>query len=232
MYQPNGKVYKAHFYTPDEAAWIAEVMLDRWYDDCVEGWMSDNHEDMYCSENKVKNFLNSIGYMLLQSNQKTNLASGIIEHRKEMAIGERELPMSLCSFDIENAVYAKSGKPPAEEGAPAESAEVPPKRSKKTFKGSGRYDRVAAICKAEGCTPDDFLFLTVDTDGVFILYGQLYRIDESVEPYQPKAVGDDLLYDMDKVVCVKNKRGGYSFYDQELNPIAADGIRPVYGVRK
>lgn len=152
------------------------------------------------------------------SNQKANLENGIIEHRKEVAIGDREIPMSSCSFDASDMVYAKRGKPSSE--MPAAGFDDQAKRPAKP-KGSRSQPTKSDLIKRikKDCGTNDFLFITVNTENEFQLDGVTYKIDSTVTQYSPKPVKDDLLYDMDKIVCVKNKKGEYNFYDQDYSPI-------------
>lgn len=44
-------------------------------------------------------------------------------------------------------------------------------------------------------------------------------IDPSVEAYAPKSTPLGLLYDMDKVVCVRSRDGVLRFYTAKYDPI-------------
>lgn len=70
-----------------------------------------------------------------------------------------------------------------------------------------------------------FYYPTVNTENCFELSGILYQIDESVSEYKGKIVGEgDVLYDMDKIICVID-RGDTYFFDMNWNEIPANLVR-------
>lgn len=175
----------------------------------------------------MKLFLNSIGYLILLSNQKANLENGVIEHRKEVAIGDKEIPMSACSFDVADMAYAKRGKPSSDmpELGFDDTRDKRPVGKKSTGKQLTRSQIIQQIRK--DCGTNEFHFVSVDTDNCFNLNHVTYRIDSAVTQYSPKQVKDDLLYDMDKIVCVEDKHGGFRFYDQDFSLIDSSLIHMV-----
>lgn len=87
-------------------------MLSGWEPYCERNWISPNHADVFCGENKVKRFLNGLSYFLLLGDTE-----GVVTDYKESMNGKREIPISSCPSHIEDMVYGTGSvlHPPHEE---------------------------------------------------------------------------------------------------------------------
>lgn len=203
-------------------------MLANWSTYCERNWISANHTDVFCGENKVKRFLNGLSYFLLLGDTE-----GMVTDYKESMNGKREIPMSSCPSQIEDMVYGTGSvlHPPTEEEEAAfkmmlKSAEDRLPAKKKAGKPSLRNKKKTALF-AECGKDAELTYASVDTDNRFIYENVIYEIDPAVTEYAAKETPLGLLYDMDKVVCVKSRDGSVSFYTAEYDRISGTNVKKV-----
>jgi len=160
------------------------------------GWLTSSAaaKNKFNIENRVKFYLDCLGYLLLQASHSANQDNGITSLYKEQSKRNRELPHDFVETDFR----VQKQKRPQETGD--RFAYVQSQVSK--------YDRNAEI-----------VYCTVDTDNVFTLHGQEYRIDESVAQYQGKRVNEDMLYDMSRIIVLIEPDGSKRFFDENFDPI-------------
>ena len=170
---------------------------------------------MFTPEQKVKRLLDSLAYYLLLGHTKDIET----EYRKRMH-AKREIPFSSCPGYISDIAYA-SGSTLADRRSDEtlafetmlsmldeanEQREQQPKP--KTPKRERRLQKVMrlGIRNGEWCR--------VDTDGVFLYRGDLYRISDQAVQYAPKNTEYGELYDMDRILISDGK-----FYDMNLDEV-------------
>ncbi len=90
---PAVKGYKVYY--PNGASMAQKLqalhpMLDFWQEYCERNWLSENHENPWCPENKVKKLLDDAGSFLLRCNS----GGFVLSDYKEKRIAEME-----CSLD-------------------------------------------------------------------------------------------------------------------------------------
>ena len=112
---------------------------------------------------------------------------------------KREIPFSSCPGYISDIAYASGS-------TLAEQREQQPKP--KAPKRERRLQKVMrlGIRNGEWCR--------VDTDGVFLYRGDLYRISDQAVQYAPKNTEYGELYDMDRILISDGK-----FYDMNLDEV-------------
>lgn len=75
----------------------ARELLSKWEPYCEKNWISVNHADTFCGENKVKRFFSGLTYFLLLGSTE-----GMVTNYKEIMNGKREIPISSCPSQIED----------------------------------------------------------------------------------------------------------------------------------
>lgn len=160
----------------------------------------------------------------------------IVTDYKNIVRGNSEIPISSCPFYIEDRIYGSGNATPNEAedysfGIMTERLEVEANKRagktkpKKKQKKETRYQKIEKIKKDNpGCK---IFFATVDTNNEFEFLSGKYAISPSVKGYQPKQVGCDLLYDMDKIVVVYSEDNRKFYYDQELFSIDENLIKKI-----
>lgn len=178
---------------------------------------------MFCGENKVKRFFSGLTYFLLLGNTE-----GMVTNYKEMMNGKREIPISSCPSQIEDLVYGTGSvlrSSPEDEAAMFEKTtveETPVKKGKKTVTNE-KAAKIKVLRKE--CGYDALIsYCTVYTDNTFKYDGELYKISNTVEAYAPKKTALGVLYDMDKIICVKCSDGRVCFYTANYDPIDSNLI--------
>lgn len=98
----------------------------------MRNWISANHTDTFCGENKVKRFFSGLTYFLLLGDMED-----VVTNYKDMMNGKREIPISSCP-QIEDLVYGTGtvlhGQTEESEAAfkkIMEETAPPPKKGKK-----------------------------------------------------------------------------------------------------
>lgn len=227
--QPNGIVRKQRVESESERSAVVDEQLHRWSEYCNRNWISVNYGDPFCPENKVKLFLNGLAYFLMLGN-----TGGIVTDYKRVADGKREIPISSCPSYVEDLVYGTgSTLLPANDDEDAvfqatlerldEKAKryCPSRKSKvkKNAHTNTRYDKIRRIKSLIGENAE-FFYPTVNTLNEFTLNGEVYRIDDRVSSYSGKPVGkDDIIYDMDKIICAVCPDGKVYYFDMNMDVI-------------
>lgn len=154
----------------------------------------------------------------------------MVSNYKEMMNGKREIPISSCSPQIEDLVYGTGSvlHPQEDAGNVAESFDIDerPSASKKAGKRMNpeREQKLKQVKKTCGYN-SVFTYCQVDTENCFRYNGQEYEIDESVIDYAPKKTHLGLLYDMDKIICVKSEDGQVRYYTARYDPVDSELVK-------
>ena len=219
MVQPNGNVYRLRTKTEDERRGAVRALCARWENYCTGHWLSDNHEEPYCPENKVKRFLDGLAYFLMLGESR-----GIVTDYKQVRNGDREIPLSSCPPGYEDLVYGggATGVSREEEETLRRAYGHDRKPNKKPCKTPERYARIARLRREYEIR--EWHYPRVDTNGVFQVLGETHRVRESATQYAGKETKEGTLYDMDKVICLELMDGGLRFFDMRLEPIDIDGF--------
>ena len=185
---------------------------------------------MFDPESKVKFMLEGLANIILRPNM-----SGLLTEYQKMKIAKYEIPLSSCASILEDTLYSRHVK--KDNGEEQEKLEMymaetarkfdeekaarlknqPPKRKPKVFPPTRRQK----IEKArETYAVQKFTEAIVNTDNVFKIGNEYYRIPESCQAYAPKKTKDgDVLYDMDKIICGETISGGKVFFDMNIEPV-------------
>ena len=220
---PSMNVYKLRVKDNEERMALVNELCEQWRKYCVDHWLSNNHDEPYCAENRVKRFLDGIAYFMMIGDTK-----GIVTEYREKANANREIPVSNCPSFIEDRIYGGDGAQPTEDDRlyMKQMREELDERAAKIGIGGTRKDRKKQPTKygrlqkiKEQLRPKDFIFPIVDTDGNFTVNGAAYHVADDCEAYQPKQVKDDLLYDMDRVTVAVLPDNSLRFFDMNYEPI-------------
>lgn len=224
--QPNGIVRKQRVESESERSAAVDEQLQRWGEYCNRNWISVNYGDPFCPENKVKLFLNGLAYFLMLGN-----TGGIVTDYKRVADGKREIPISSCPSYVEDLVYgtgstllpANDSENMAFQSTLDKLDEKASKYCSKKKTGKAplthtRYDKIRRIKSLIGKA--DFYYPTVNTFNEFTLDGKVYKIDDCISSYGGKSVGeDDVIYDMDKIICAVCPDGRVYYFDMNMDVI-------------
>lgn len=175
---------------------------------------------MFSPEQKVKLFLDRLGYFLLLGE-----TDGIVTDYKQAMTDKREIPESNCPSFIDNLFYGtggSTGDAAAEEmtrfqtmldalDQRAERYEQKKQTPKKTETLMQKRRRMGI----NGGT-----WYPVDTEGVFWIGRNRYTISDQAVQYQPIATESGDYYPMDRILA-----SGGKFYDMNLDevPVFASG---------
>lgn len=211
----------------DDETWkdvVEKKVLPMWEEYCNTHWISENHEDIYAAEKRVKAFLDRCGYILLQDDP------GDVESKhKEMVRRVREFPISDCPSSMSELLYSSVRTPDEESEAVAESRfgvalnekeeAVPitkrPKRSTKKYEKM-RYDKLTEL---RNKFPNGrFSWARVWTDNTFTSEEHVFQINKALPQYKPKKTREGMYYEMDSVFIIWNDDGVH-LYDQNVDEI-------------
>ena len=186
---------------------------------------------MFDPESKVKFMLEGLANIILRPNM-----SGLLTEYQKMKIAKYEIPLSSCSSMLEDTLYSRHVK--KDNGEEQEKLEIymaetarkfdeeksarlknqPPKKKPKTFPPT-RRQKIERVREEYGV--QKFSEAIVDTDNVFKIGNDYYRIPESCQAYACKKTKDgDVLYDMDKIICGETISGEKVFFDMNIEPVA------------
>ena len=205
---------------------LVRTITEHWKEYCERNWISDNPEDIFCGENKVKVFLNGLGYFLF-----LGAMEGIETDYKKVVRGSRELPMSSCPSYIENTMYGIGSTIKKQEDADAftrvlDTVDAKADKLASYYKRTApqkvkakvsetRYDRFQKILRELGVSKAAFSHARVDTEGRFTYSGHSYCV--TARQYSPEltSAGEE-YFAMDRIVCVD----GIHFYDMEMRDVS------------
>lgn len=232
--QPNGIVKKQRVESESDRSDAVDEQLRRWTEYCNRNWISVNYGDPFCSENKVKLFLNGLAYFLMLGN-----TGGIVTDYKRVADGKREIPISSCPSYVEDLVYGTGSTLLSPNDSENDDFELtldrldkraerfcPNNKTKKKAPTQTRYDKIKRIKALIGSA--EYFYPSVNTENMFKLNGHSYKINDCVSCYSGKQVGtDDILYDMDKIICAVCPDGRTYFFDMNMDIIPNEFINCV-----
>ena len=200
---------------------IEERILKYWSNYCIKNWLSENHDQPYSPEMKVKRLLDRCGTLLLRDvppDERDTLTS-----YKEMVVGSREINVSDCPEAI--AEMLESGCVQLNRLTPDDrlryelltdklDEHMGAKKTNKTrVRPQTRYERLEAIqktypgCSLNGCR--------VDVDGRFEYKGTAYQVDSTQGKYAPRKTRYGDQYDMDRIIAIDVPDGNIRFADQD-----------------
>ncbi len=213
-----------------------EDVLDTWREYIENNWISPQNKknSLFDPESKVKYMLEGLANILLR-----NHMDGILTEYKKMKIGKYEFPFSSCASLFADEIYSEFLKNDngeeerklndlmaemARRYDEAKSAKTRNKpRPAKTFP-STRRQKIERIRKENDVKM--FEFVRVDTNNEFEWRGTYYRIPDYISVYRPKQTKDeDLIYDMDQILCAETEFGKVLFFDMNIEPV--EGITIV-----
>lgn len=221
---PTTNVFKIRVENDRERQEVVAKLCEQWQDYCITHWMSENHEEPYCAENRVKRFLDGMGYFLLRSD-----TSNIISEYMDEMNKNREIPVSSCPDYINDMFYANGQGDVTqaqkeamqslnsyldERARPAKS-----KKKKETSYTLRRNKRKAFEAKYH---PFEYQYPVVDTEGNFTVISNGTEIHLKIsgcKQYEPKMLKDDVLYDMDHIIVANVKEDRFYFFDQNFDPV-------------
>lgn len=155
---------------------------------------------------------------------------------KRVADGKREIPISSCPSYVEDLVYGTGSTlmPSNDDEDVVFQATIerldekakkycPQNKPRKKQLSSTRYDKIKRIHAEIGDA--EFFYPTVDTQNRFVLNNKTFWIDEAVSGYCGKQIGsDDILYDMDKIICAISRDGCIYYFDMNMDSIPNEFI--------
>ena len=230
VFLPSGMRY--NLYDPEDknrVKVVNDILVSRWEEYCNSNWLSDNHEAIDAPEKKVKRFLDGCADFILYCN-----ADDVMTDYKKMKTGKVEIPMSACTSHIENMVFSSREKIDAGHEderfnqtlseiscADKTNAGASKPRQRKSIKKPD-YEKLQAIKRKLQIV--DMRFCTVDTYGEFVYKGSTYHIASWNQTYAPKQVGEDDLYDCDRIVVALSASGEYHYFDPWWNEVPSVDI--------
>ena len=177
---------------------------------------------MYTPESKVKHFLDSLAYFLLLGR-----TDGIETSYRRVMHAKREIPLSSCTSDIDNLLYASNVLTDnAREDEVAQFREMvsrldenaslyeAPKVSKPKIKSRFSKKLKKGISGGK--------WYRVDTEGKFWVGNNQYRVEDNEVQYQPVKTEYGDYYAMDKILYANGK-----FYDMNYDDVK---VRAVGGI--
>lgn len=223
IFLPNGTSCLLPYGDYSEKLGNVKAALEGWQPYLDGNWISTNHTDVFCGENKVKKFLDGLAYYLLIGSED------VVTDYKEFINGKREIPMSSCPSQINDIVYGAGcvlhgqGDDELQTLISAEETQKKKKTPKTKKKCSQRSGNLQAIREMYGSNAQ-LSYCRVDTENRFKYSGKIWQISNDVEAYHPKETPVGLLYDMDIVVAVRTSDGTPAFFDANYLPIPSEKI--------
>lgn len=158
----------------------------------------------------------------------------IVTDYKEIMRGKSEIPISSCPPCVADVLYGSGADPergaddsffrPMVERLDERAAKVArPKKQKAKPAKKTVSDKIKTVVGTDKYTVDH---CGVNTDNVFVWDEITYRIDNSAEQYRPKRTAVGMLYDMDKILCVRTYDGIY-FFDMAADPLDKEKIKKI-----
>lgn len=83
---PGDSQYKQYYDTDEDRVSVLQPILAKWQSYIENGWISENHINPYCTENKIKRFQDDCGSFILYCNSPDTLSA-----YKEKRNAEREV---------------------------------------------------------------------------------------------------------------------------------------------
>lgn len=225
---PNGSTYHTSTSSLQERLAVCNQLIQAWQEYCYKNWMSGG-DSPWSPENKVKNFLSSLGFFLMIDNSE-----GVITRYKNAMNSKREIPVSSCPTYVGDYVYglhhscspdSKFAKGEDEsfnvmmeeiDGKVAKTfgKVIRKKKPSPNYNKETRYDRV---CQARASGLVKFDRCVVNTDGEFEHQGTHWIINmESCPAYAGHGPDGD-EYAMTYVIVGQDKDGARHFYDEQFH---------------
>lgn len=161
-------------------------------------WMRSQESDI-----KVKGYLDYIASLMIRKPAK----NGIIDDRKMRRIHEMEITGRELDDPGVNVLPVKTKR------------QAKPRFETRTQR-IDKIHREHPGCKISICM--------VDTAGCFRHGSRTYQVSTELDQYSAKSVGDDVLYDMDRIMVVEDSKGLF-FYDQDARPVDGANVRTEIG---
>lgn len=204
IFLPNGHTHVIKYEQGQDKNAIANALVEEWAEYCEKNWLSVNHNDHFCPENKVKRFFDSLTYFLLYCD-----AQDIITNYKEKRNAESEvlipdnhdglvigIPIEVIQA-VDTAPSAFLGKKHiTKKDTPIETA----------------FDRIEKLEKENPSLK--ISVCTVDTTGNFEYAHTKWSISKDVPQYRARETKSGARYDMDRILCGVCDDGQVIFLDQ------------------
>ncbi len=162
----------------------------------------------------MKRLLDSLAYYILLGHTQ-----GIETEYKRIMNAKREIPVSSCPSNIENMLYANGGSPEIIDKDEQERFNLMLER---LDRNASRYDDQKKPKKKIESGQQKRMrlgihggeWLTVDTEGKFLLDGRQYIISDQAVQYAPVSTEYGDYYAMDKILA-----SGGRFYDMNYDEV-------------
>ena len=202
---PDGTVDEIAYDDQTDRTAIADQYLKQWDAYIERNWLSKDHEDKMCGENRVKRFMESVSAFVLMG-ETNNVVTPWGEKRNR----EREV---LVPTTHDGFVFGVDGDVLAEmDTAPPAFTQKKIIARQKRFPEQGSFERIEAFKRDNPHAV--FSFYHVDTEGCFTAGGSRYKISEEVKEYKGKKTKSGLRYDMDRIIVVTKPNGEKVFLNQ------------------
>lgn len=221
------------FYSKDQSKLdiVNNVLLPYWESYCKRHWLDGNPNSRFSPETRVKRFLDDVAYLLLRDKSE-----GTLTIYKDIVRGSTEIDISSCPASIEEEVYGNGAAADnsndvtafgilldkLDERAKTYKNQKPPKPKKRPPTRFEKIERIKRDCP--GCKLHT---IAIDTENIFEFEGVEYQLSDSVEQYQPRKTREGILFDMDRVVLLRDDLGRLRVFDQAIQPIPDDLIQQV-----
>lgn len=189
----------------DRIKTLREYGLDASEAFCNDNWLNPGHSFVTSPELKIKNYLGACAGYILQGDSPDTLSP-----YREKAISKKELPISQMPASLRDQVYGSAGvdtdgahggtrRAFANAGTDTDGV----KKKKPTRKRKWpltRYQKIHRIKEELG--EAEFLYCGIDTENNFLVEGDAFRVDASIEEYKPVETRFGPHYLMDHVIVL------------------------------
>ena len=215
---PDGTVDEISYDEQTDKAAIAEKYLAAWGGYIERNWLSNDHEDRMCGENRVKRFMESISAFILMGDTSDTITEWGERKTKQCEV--------LIPMGQEGALYGVPGDVISQiETAPPAFTQKKIIARQKRFPEQGSFSRIEAFKRENPHAV--FSFYHVDTEGCFTAGGSRYRISDEVKEYKGKKTKSGLRYDMDRIIVVTKPNGEKAFLNQWGYDIPQDLVTEI-----
>lgn len=187
------------------------------------------------AEKYVKRYLDRVGYILIQDMPD----DGILTDYKEMRNRVAEVPASACA-EVEDLLYGTTHAAEEMSSFLSEHPEMNPEgKAKRIYEALTKPKKLPKVIKEMQTRRErvDRMYkehkgahtirCRVDAEGKFKVRDVMYSISDEVKAYQSIRTKDDVYYEMDTIIVLRDADGRMYFYDQEYRPIDEGAVCAV-----